>query len=101
MLYWEGHVKALAGHWLLRYLDATNGPWKDVLDLWLAREWEGRGASLTTIKVSELTQSRTYRPGALPKFWTKAIEAVRELGVRPADQRTTTCDDASYRFLHG
>ena len=94
VIYWEGHVKALAGHWILRYLDASSGPWKQLLDLWLAREQEGRGAALTTIKVSEITKSLTYRAGALPRFWTKAIEALRELGMRPAEEGTTTQEDA-------
>lgn len=94
VIHWEGHVKALAGHWILRYLDASSGPWKQLLDLWLAREHEGRGAALTNIKISEITKSLTYRAGALPRFWTKAIEAIRELGVTPAEERTTTQEDA-------
>jgi hypothetical protein len=36
----------------------------------------------------------TNRQGALPKFWRRAIEALRELGVKPTDPRRTTQDDA-------
>ena len=94
VIHWEGHVKALAGHWIMRYADATSGPWKDLLDLWLNREREGRGIVFTTLKTSEITKSLTYRAGALPKFWTVAIEAIRELGVSPKDAADTTADDA-------
>ena len=59
VLHWRGHVKALQAHWILRYRDATRGPWKTVLDVWLDREDEGRGAAFSTRKVSDLVSSST------------------------------------------
>ena len=70
------------------------GPWKTVLDVWLDREDEGRGAAFSTRKVSDLVSSSTQRRSALPPFWKRAIEAIRELGVRPYSEEGTTTEDA-------
>ena len=43
-LHWPSHEKALRVKWLLKYIDGSRGEWKSVLDIWLARLHEGRGA---------------------------------------------------------
>ena len=41
LLPWGEHVRSLQVNWLVRYMDATRGEWKLLLDAWLARGHEG------------------------------------------------------------
>ena len=84
-----GHLQALQVRQLLRYRDASQGPWKLVLDHWLARSVYGRGAPFTKVHMLELTSSTTYRIPALPTFWVHAIHAVRELKLVPLTAPST------------
>ena len=77
LLDWPRHVEALGIRWLLRYRDATGGEWKHLLDAWLARTHEGRGAVFTSQPTSELVKSTTKRWAKLPDFWRNAIKAMR------------------------
>ena len=81
VLDWPSHVKGLRTIWLFRYLDATCGEYKLILDQWFRRYHEGRGSILTTIPTKDLTKSLTYRPSALPQFWKQALQNLRELEV--------------------
>ena len=78
---WREHIKAIRVRWLFRYLDATRGTYKVLLDQWFARYHEGRGAILTTIDVKDLTKSVTHRVSALPKFWKSALTDLRSLTI--------------------
>ena len=84
LMSWCMHVKAIRVHWLAaRYMDATRGPWKQLLDLWLARFPEGKGTIFTTRPVKELIKSTTQRRRFLPDFWVRAVKApaVKEVQV--------------------
>ena len=79
---WSDHLKALQCHWVLRYLDASRGDWKILLDRWLAREVEGRGAVATSIRIKDLFTSTTMHRSRIPHFWRRAVAAFRELGIQ-------------------
>ena len=81
---WTDHVKAIQAKWILNYLDATRGPWKDILDRWFAREAEDRGAVLTTIRPKDLCKSAGCLESQLPGFWRAALNSIRELPLTPA-----------------
>ena len=76
---WADHQKGLRARWLMRYLDATQSPWKQVADQWFTRHVLGRGAILSTYPIADLTCSLTYRAPKLPKFWHKGISELRSL----------------------
>ena len=60
LLNWPNHVRALRIHWVTqRYLDGRRGPWKELLDLWLARTPMGRGGVLDTTPAAQLYKSTT------------------------------------------
>ena len=40
LMHWRAHVKAFQMQWVLRYLDPRKAPWKDVLDHWIANEYQ-------------------------------------------------------------
>ena len=95
LLPWGDHVRSLQINWLLRYIDATGGEWKRLLDHWLSRGHEERGTMFTNIPLEKLTQSTTQRRRALPKFWRDALEALYELGnIVKAHPNRWTRDDA-------
>ena len=48
ILPWDEHCKAIRARWILRYLDATQGDYKQVLDSWFARYQEGRSSVFST-----------------------------------------------------
>ena len=80
MLHWGQHLKAIMIKQLLSYCDATQGSWKAVLDHWLGSRFEeGRGVIFSTTPLKVLTSSSTGRESQLPRFWRKALEALREL----------------------
>ena len=88
VLDWNSHLEALQLKWILRYLDPSQAPWKEVLDVWLARTYLGRQAVFSTIPVKQLTGSATQgRQGMLPKFWRKAIAVARKYPLVPMDPR--------------
>ena len=87
---WPAHMKALRTRALLRYLDASQGPWKLLLDEWFARdECLERGAVLSTVDIKDLTQSTTYMAPRLPKFWCLAIKEARSLGLAERPHTST------------
>ena len=47
------HITAFQAHWMIRYLDPREAPWKQVLDYWLADDYKGRGTLLTPLKPGE------------------------------------------------
>ena len=60
ILPWHEHCKAIRARWMLRYLDATRGDYKYVLDCWFARYPEGRSAVFSTMPTLDLTKSITF-----------------------------------------
>ena len=93
---WPAHAKALRARWGLRYLDPSQGPWKQVLDQWLTRSELGRGAILSSYPIAELTCSTTYRTRHFPLFWRKVIEDLRALNLTPAPNTLTREGARSY-----
>ena len=94
LMNWRDHVKALQAKWILNYRDASSGHWKVVLDRWLAREVEGRGAAFSTMRVSDLTCTAGKCARCLPDFWIAAVHSIRELELVPLNEDHTTPDDA-------
>ena len=79
---WISHVKAIQVMWLVRYNDGSQGTYKLILDLWLARSYIGRGAVFSSLPRSELTKATCHNYSHLPKFWRDAISALRTLPMQ-------------------
>ena len=46
----RSHIRAFQAHWMRRYLDPGNPPWKSIADLWLEEPYPaGRGIILAAI----------------------------------------------------
>jgi hypothetical protein len=79
LLNWEAHTAAIRIEWLLNYLDATDPPWKKVLDQWFSRTYLGRGAIFCSLRPQDLTAHLRDANGindlesSLPKFWVQAL----------------------------
>jgi hypothetical protein len=73
---WESHCKALRVKWILNYLNASKGPWKTVLDAWLARPDMGRASICTSTHSSQLLAALDNKP-SLPPFWVEAVKEFR------------------------
>ena len=87
---WPSHERGLRARLILRYLDPTKGPWKEVLDAWFTRDpCHGRGAVLSTLHIKELTKSTTNRAPKLPKFFKLALGDIRSLGLEPTANALT------------
>ena len=92
MLHWESHVKALQSIILFRYLDASRGPWKQVLDAWFARCGNlRRGAIMSTCPARDLTRPLTNHASKLPPFFRAALTSFRELKFCPVRPGKYTC----------
>eukprot|EP00962_Isochrysis_galbana_P044239 scaffold17108_cov139-Isochrysis_galbana.AAC.1 len=83
---WESHCSALRIKWILNYLylNATPGPWKSVLDAWLARPEMGRASICicTFTHSSQLIRAIDTKP-SLPPFWAEAVkEFVKRLKLK-------------------
>lgn len=80
---WKAHTAALQIRWMTRYLDASRGQWKQVLDYWFATRYaEGRGAVYTSIPVIKMISPPIEgNSSRLPKFWRAALRALRRLPV--------------------
>ena len=84
LLDWPNHVRALQTHALLSYLDASQAPWKLVLDQWFARSYLRRGAVLAAVQECDLCRPRTEgAPLLLPSFWVDALDSIRYLHLTP------------------
>ena len=84
LLDWPNHVRALQTHALLSYLDASQAPWKLVLDQWFARSYLRRGAVLAAVQECDLCRPRTEgAPLHLPSFWVDALDSIRYLHLTP------------------
>ena len=74
ILEWDEHLKSLRRKWIIRYLDATRGEWKQILDWWLNRHHgEGRGIVI----------GRGDVPEAPNEFWTRAVAEIDQLELEP------------------
>ena len=101
MLHWVSHVKALQAIIMFRYLDASRGAWKQVLDAWFKRSGtDGRGIIMSTYPVRHLTASLTNRERKLPPFFIEALNHFRELKflpIRPG--KYISCEEARAELL--
>ena len=61
-------MESLQLNWLLRYVDATRGVWKNLLDHWFARGREDRGYIFTDVHTKKATESTTGRAPAAHDF---------------------------------
>jgi hypothetical protein len=75
---WDSHCKAIRVHWILNYLNASQGSWKTVLDAWLARPDMGRASICTSTNSSQLLAALdgSNRP-SIPSFWRAAVKEFR------------------------
>jgi hypothetical protein len=85
---WSAHTAALRIQWLLAYINASDAPWKLVLDQWFARTYLRRGAAFSTLAVDHLVAhisapSESHIPSNLPKFWVQALIELRNLKLTP------------------
>jgi hypothetical protein len=81
----ESHARALRVNWILKYLDASEGRWKLILDAWLVRSRHGRGHILLSIPVDRLIGSLAKgspHDSCLPEFWKAALLDLRELELK-------------------
>ena len=79
----------------------TRGPWKLILDEWFTNRTNlGRGGTFSTMPLSHLTGSLTYRTSALPKIWKRALEVVRELPLQWSPQRVDKHEVGSHPLWH-
>jgi hypothetical protein len=88
---WESHCVALRIKWILNYLDASQGPWKLVLDAWLARPKMGRASICTSTHTSQLIKAIDNKP-SLPPFWIEAVKEFRLMKLNRIDD-----SDANHR----
>eukprot|EP00966_Prymnesium_polylepis_P034322 797224-Prymnesium_polylepis.1 len=96
LLPWTKHCAALRARWIFRYLDATQGDYKHLLDQWFARHPEGRSLIFSKLPTKELTKSITYRPSALPSFWKQALADFRSLPITlKQPNQLTSADEAA------
>ena len=80
---WESHCSAIKIAWLLKYRDATDAPWKKVLDAWFANSVLDRGAIFSTLPVKELTAhldpvaASIGLTSHLSNFWKKGLSDLK------------------------
>jgi hypothetical protein len=93
---WDAHCAAISVSWLLKYRDATDAPWKRVLDLWFANTILDRGAPFSSLSKRELTAHLNPRnadqgePSNLSSFWNTAIGTLKnDLTLTPILKSTT------------
>ena len=87
LLPWEAHVKALQGHTLLRYNDATRGEWKQVLDHWLGRTAEQRGAIFANYNERPLSELHRSHIQASHFFQTSSNSLEKQTPPMPHTPR--------------
>ena len=95
-MHWPSHVKGLQIKLLLSYNDASMGEWKLVLDCWLARTREGRGAAFANYRIKDLIHSNSGRRTHLPKIFIAALQAVRELTLIPMNPVEVTSREEAW-----
>ncbi len=77
-------MRALRAKWILNYLDAATGPWKQVLDQRLECTRLGRLASLSTYPIEILVGPLQEQDEShLPLFWDDALQDSRALRLSP------------------
>jgi len=62
--------------WALNYLDASDGQWKLILDVWLARYRFGRAHIILNTPLDKLIapiNKNNAEASSLPDFWKEAI----------------------------
>ena len=77
LLNWGAHVKAITIKILQHYNDASMGEWKQVLDAWLGRTPDDRGAIFADYRIKDLITSNSGRVSHLPQIFKNAIIALR------------------------
>jgi hypothetical protein len=86
---WESHCSAIRISWLLKYKDATDAPWKSLLDVWFANTILDRGAVFSSLPAAELTAHLNSTsaargiPSYLSNFWIPPIQLLEDRPQRP------------------
>ena len=96
LTHWEAHMGGMAAIWMFRYCAAGEPPYKSVLDCWLYRTPEGRGAIFSTYPIRELTRPLGQRRCCLPRFFIFALRSLRKLTIIPVGPHPYICADEAY-----
>jgi hypothetical protein len=81
----QSHARALRVKWILRYLDASEGQWKLILDAWIAKSRHGRGNIIPQTPIDRLIgplKKGRQQDSCLPEFWKAALLDLRELELK-------------------
>jgi hypothetical protein len=96
LLDWNSHCAAISVSWLLKYRDATDAPWKNVLDLWFSNTILDRGAAFSSLSFRELTahldprKAKRGDKSSLSYFWKSALTALKDnLQLAPIEINTS------------
>ena len=90
LLNWTAHVKALQVKTWLQYRDGNRGEWKPVLDQWVCRFFEQRGAPFSTVATEYILAPLSTRGSALPKFYKTSMKSLKELHLTPIKHNSYT-----------
>jgi hypothetical protein len=89
LLNWKAHTAARRVGWILKYRNASEAPWKQVLDQWFARTYLKRGAIFSSLNIKTLTAPLLHEsdefdcPSSIPHFWRHALTDLRSLKITP------------------
>lgn len=104
---WESHCSAIRISWLFKYRDATDAPWKNVLDAWFANTIHDRGAIFTTLPSAELTahldpiNASIGITSHLSKFWKAGLEDLRnKIKIVPNRKSSSRAGVEGYPVWH-
>ena len=78
-MHWESHTRAFYAHWISRYLDPREAPWKSVLDHWIKHEYYGGRTAL----LEAMQPGASIRADLPPQlsYFSAAIYAFNQLRV--------------------
>jgi hypothetical protein len=103
----DSHCAAISVSWLLKYRDATEAPWKNVLDLWFSNTILHRGAAFSSLSVRELTahlnpkKSKRGDKFNLSYSWKSALIALKDnLQLAPIEASTSRQGVEGYPLWH-
>ena len=94
LVHWPSHCKAMAAIIMFQYNEAGEPPYKSILDLWLGRYQEGRGAVFSTIQVKSLVKPLGQGASKLPAIFRFALRSLRELTMEPVGPGYISQDEA-------
>jgi hypothetical protein len=104
---WDSHCAAISESWLPKYRDATDAPWKNVLDLWFSNTILDRGAVFSSLSARELTahldpkKAKRGDKSNLSYFWKSVLTALKDnLRLTPVKITTTRQGVEGYPLGH-